>query len=140
MLLLLGSCAPKNTPKTVAAFAPLNWSTLAGAPFTLTALTVKGKETPLPATRRPTIQFGDNGAVSGMAGVNRYSTAATVSGKDSLAWTSPVAATKMAGPPEAMALENAFLQALEAANKVELRDGKLKLTSTDGVTRLEFQR
>lgn len=138
LLLALGSCTPKATPAGVAAFAPLQWSALTGAPYRLTGLTLKGKATPLPDTRRPTIQFGDNGAVSGMAGVNRYSTGATVSGKDTLAWTGPIAATKMAGPPEAMALESAFLGALEAATRISLRDGKLTLASADDATRLEF--
>jgi len=141
LVLVMTACAPRNAPKTaVAAFAPLNWSSLAGAPFTLASLTVKGKKLVLPASRRPTIQFGDNGAVSGMAGVNRYTTAAAVSGKDGIAWTGPVAATKMAGPPEAMALENDFLQALEAVRKIELRDGKLKLASADGAIRMELNR
>jgi len=98
------------------------------------------KEVSLPSTRRPTIQFGEKDRITGMAGVNRYSVEGTVSGKDSISWAGPAAVTKMAGPPEAMALEDAFLQALQAVTRIEQQGGKLKLATTDGATRLEFVR
>lgn len=74
-----------------------------------------------------------------MAGVNRYAVEGAVSGKDGLSWSGP-AVTKMAGPPEAMALEDSFLQALQAVTRIELRDGRLRLTSADGTTRMELTR
>ena len=94
----------------------------------------------LPATRRPTIQFGEKNRVSGLAGVNRYTVEGAVSGKDGLSWSGPAAATKMAGPPEAMALEDSFLQALQTVTRIELRNGQLRLTSADGTTRMELTR
>jgi len=46
----------------------------------------------------------------------------------------------MAGPPEAMAVEDNFFQALQAVSLIELQGGKLKLASADGATRLELAR
>ena len=86
------------------------------------------------------MQFGEKNLVSGLAGVNRYTAEATVSGKDGISWIGQAAATKMAGPPEAMAVEDSFLQALQAVTRIELRGGKLKLASADGATRLELTR
>jgi heat shock protein HslJ len=48
--------------------------------------------------------------------------------------------TKMAGPPEAMAVEDSFLQALPALTRIELKGRRLKLTSADRKTRLELTR
>jgi len=142
LVLVLVSCAPKNMAKAAPA-APLpaiKWSDLAGAPFTLTSMTVKGKEIPLPATRRPTMQFDEKSRVSGLGGVNRYTTEGAVSGKEGISWTGSPISTKMAGPPEAMAVEDNFFQALQAVSLIELQGGKLKLASADGATRLELAR
>ena len=142
LAIVLASCAPNNAPKAASAapFSTIKWSDLVGAPFTLTSLAVKTQKIALPATRRPTIQFAEKNRVSGSAGVNLYAVEGAVSGKDDLSWSGPAAATKMAGPPEAMALEDSFLEALQAVTRIELRDGQLRLTSADGTTRMEFNR
>ena len=103
-------------------------------------MTVKMKKIQLPATRRPTMQFDEKNRVSGLSGVNRYTTEAAVSGKDGISWTGPAVSTKMAGPPEAMVVEDNFFQALQAVSRIELQNGKLKLASADGATRLELTR
>ena len=142
MVLVLASCAPKNASKAASAepFSTIKWSDLAGAPFTLTSLAVKMQKIALPATRRPTIQFGEKNRVSGLTGVNRYTVEGAVSGKDGLSWSGPAAVTKMAGPPGAMALEDSFLQALQAVTRIELRNGRLLLASADGTARMELTR
>ncbi len=98
------------------------------------------KEVSLPKTRVPTLQFSQTNLVSGFAGVNRFTAEATLSGKNILTWTGPAAATKMAGPPEAMSLENQYLDSLQQATRVELSGKTLTLTSPDGSTRLVFSR
>ena len=70
----------------------------------------------VPVTDRPpTILIASDGKVSGFAGVNRYFTQATF-GNTITAVTplqfGPVGATRMAGPPERMALEAAFTSML----------------------------
>jgi heat shock protein HslJ len=142
LVLVLASCAPKNTSKAPsgALFSSIKWTDLTGAPFILTSLTLKMKEIQLPATRKATMQFFDTNRVGGNAGVNRYTVEATVSGKDSIAWTSSPITTRMAGPPEAMSMESDFLQALEAVTRIELEGGTLKLASADGSVRLALTR
>jgi heat shock protein HslJ len=138
-VLILASCTStkiqKVPPPPVAAKPP----DLAGAAFTLSAITVRGKEIPLPATRRPTMQFTETNRVSGLAGVNRYSGEATLTGNDGIAF-GPMIATKMAGPPDAMLLESNFLDALGSVARIEYRAGILKLSTADGATRLELTR
>jgi heat shock protein HslJ len=142
LVLLFSACAPKNASKTPdpAPFLALRWADLAGPAFTLQALSVNGKPVPLPASRRPTIQFDVQGQASGMAGVNRYSVEAVLDGKNGITWAGPAVTTKMAGPAEAMALENAFLAALQSATRLAMQGSVLKLNSKDDSTRLEFGR
>lgn len=65
--------------------------------------------------RPPTLLIGADGRASGFAGVNRYFADATL-GNTITAVTplrfGPVGATRMAGPPERMALEDAFVAML----------------------------
>ena len=142
LVCFLASCAPKNAQKgaLLTPISTLSWASLVGQPFELSAFRTAGKEITLPATRRPTIQFRDGGGVNGLAGVNRYSTAAEIDGRGGISWKGSPAATKMAGPPEAMALEDNFLQSLQSVTKISLAGGKLQLASADGSTRLEFSR
>lgn len=92
-------------------------------------MTLRGQAVALPDGRRPTVGFPAADEVSGFAGVNRYT----------MRWPGgPATATKMAGPPAAMALENQFLEALQLVTKIERTAGGVRLTSPDGTTRLEF--
>ncbi len=124
---VFASCSPKNTTKN--AVLPPVFD--AKTSFSLRAMTLRGQAVALPDERRPTVQFAAADQLSGFAGVNRYS----------LAWPGgPATATKMAGPPGAMALENQFLEALQLVTKIEPVAGGVRLTSPDGATRLEFSK
>ncbi len=57
-----------------------------------------------------------------------------------LEWGAPLGSTMMAGPEPLMDQETAFLQALQAARKFSLREGRLVLEDDTGRTRLEFER
>jgi heat shock protein HslJ len=83
----------------------------------------------------PTIAFDAGGAVSGTTGVNRYTTTAEpaqlAEGRVALR---PIAATKRAGPPEAMRRETQFLDALRkvrvwklSGRTLYLEDGRKEL-------------
>lgn len=82
----------------------------------------------------PWLELGEDGAVAGHAGVNRFSgradAAALRSGTFS---TGPMAVTRMAGPPERMELEQRFLAALGEANRVRVRAGRLELARDERV-------
>ena len=134
-VLTMMSCASTKTQKVSNPAPAAKQSDLAGAPFTLSAITVKGKEVPLPATRRPTMQFTETDRVSGMAGINRYSGGVSLSATGGVTF-GPMIATKMAGPSDAMELEAGFLDALSTVTRMEYQAGKLKLATADGATRL----
>lgn len=83
----------------------------------------------LPAgARAPSLNFLQDGKVSGFAGVNRLTSQLDISklaaGEFSLA---PAATTRMAGPPELMNIENQFTTLLGRANQFKLDDNRLTL-------------
>ncbi|MGE5211255.1 MAG: META domain-containing protein, partial [Acidobacteriota bacterium] len=88
------------------------------------------------AVMRPaSLRFGDDGRVTGSTGVNRMFGGYDIT-DGRLSITTP-GTTLMAGPPEAMATETAFLRALAAGGEVAV-DGD-RLTVGDGETRLTFR-
>jgi uncharacterized lipoprotein YbaY len=84
--------------------------------------------------RPASLRFGDDGRVTGSTGVNRVFGGYEIT-DGRLSITTP-GTTLMAGPPEAMATETAFLQALTDGGEVAV-DGD-RLTIGDGETRLTF--
>ncbi len=88
--------------------------------------------------RTPTINFGQDGTVSGFSGVNRFSGKTDLSqlaqGKFALPNTM---STKMAGPPLANELENKFLGALTSVDGAKMQDSSLLLTK-GGETLMRF--
>ncbi len=79
-----------------------------------------------PGARRPTLQLdADRGQVSGFAGVNQFSGSYEL-GADYLSFGA-LAATRMAGPPEMMAAEQIYLEALSRVDGWRMREGRLEL-------------
>lgn len=75
----------------------------------------------------PTVTFVADGKVHGTAGINRYHSTIDIAAFDKGQWRpGPVMVTRMAGAPEAMQLEAAFLGALETATDLMLVDGRLQ--------------
>lgn len=83
-----------------------------------------------------TIEFTAD-EVSGFAGVNRYMGSYETASDGTIKF-GPLATTKMAGTPEAMAAEAAYLRALEAANHYSADKSELTLVDPLGVT-LEYK-
>lgn len=79
-----------------------------------------------PTDRPPTLLIGADGRASGFAGVNRFFAEASI-GNTITAVTplriGPVGATRMAGPPERMALEQAYTAMLESARSAVVTAG-----------------
>ncbi|MEI2785827.1 MAG: META domain-containing protein [Candidatus Nanopelagicales bacterium] len=92
-------------------------------------LLVDATGTPNPASFRVTLRFSD-GQVAGQGPVNRYSGQVTL-GQGTIQ-TSAVASTKMAGPPEATAAEQAYFDALGKATTWEVMDEMLTLSDATG--------
>jgi heat shock protein HslJ len=96
---------------------------------------VKLGDKPLPAEDAPTLRVTADDKVSGFAGVNRFfgglATEKTLFG--------PLGMTRKAGPPEAMAIENAYTKALGEATRFTIKDDQLTLFVGDK-PRLVFER
>ncbi|MGH8924093.1 MAG: META domain-containing protein [Acidimicrobiia bacterium] len=69
------------------------------------------------------------GRVSGQVGVNRFS--ATYSLSEGTIHVGPVRTTRMAGPPDQMALESKFLAGLEGDRPMSIEDDQLVIGSAD---------
>lgn len=115
-VLLLAACGGDAVPTL---------DDLAGS-WTLVA--VGGEE--VTAAKPPTLTVTTAGEVSGHAGVNRYSGRIDLSAPAPLG--GPMAVTRMAGPPEQMALEQAFLQGLAGARTFTIDGDRLTARDEDG--------
>jgi len=73
------------------------------------------------------------GKTNGSGGVNSFSGTYEASGDSSISF-GPLASTRMAGPPEAMAQEAKFFAALEVAKHFEISKGKLVLSDSGNNT------
>ena len=83
----------------------------------------------------PTLRIGEDGRLSGLAGVNRIAGALDTEALLSGRWaTGELAATKMAGPEELMKLESRVLKALSQATSAKLENGTLILAGRGGET------
>ncbi|MDO8964920.1 MAG: META domain-containing protein [Coriobacteriia bacterium] len=81
-----------------------------------------------------TVTFGTDGKVSGHAGVNSFS--GTYEATDATVKVGALATTRMAGPPELMAEEAAFLKALEASTEWSISRGRLEMRDASGATQI----
>jgi heat shock protein HslJ len=85
----------------------------------------------------PDLRVFEDGKVAGVAGVNRFN--AEIQATDGRVLFGPVATTKMAGPPEAMELENTYLARLGAVSSYEVEGDTLRLWAGDNEA-LTFER
>jgi len=134
--LLVGGCASSSDSTSSSAPKPAPAFPLAGPSWQLVELDGK----PVPATeglQRPTLQL-DAGFLraSGNGGVNRYTASYELSGLALRFGT--IAGTKMAGRPEAMALEDAYFKALPTVSSWSITGNHLELKSANK-TVLRFQ-
>lgn len=78
--------------------------------------------------RIPTMTIGKDGSVHGNGGVNRYSSSVDVAALKNGSWRmGPAQLTRMAGPEDAMALEQAMLDAMRQADGARMEGDKLAL-------------
>jgi heat shock protein HslJ len=98
---------------------------------------IDGKKVEIAAERAPNLTFDANGRVHGYAGVNRYFGECAHRG-DAVKFDK-LGSTRMAGPPERMALEDSFLKALGRVDACAGDAHALRL-SAGGAVILEFTR
>ena len=123
--------APEAPEKSAAAPMPalqteLEAADLAGTEWVAT--TIQGE--PVGEEIVSTMSFDAEGGVSGSAGCNRYFGSYAMEG-DAIAF-GHLGATQMMCPPEQMAREDRFLDAVARAARVQRRNGTLTLSSAEG--------
>ena len=99
---------------------------------------VNGRLVPPLATEKPgavglTIEFTTPTKLAGNSGINKYG-GSYAAKKDGSIEIGPLASTMMAGTPEMMGQEDAFLSALERAASYQLENGGLTLADDEGKT------
>ena len=94
---------------------------------------------PLIEDTKNTFACDENGKVAGVASLNRYFGNFRLKEDGEIIWSKAFGMTRMAGPPELMAQEAKFMQALPQTLRMYLKKEKLLLISTDNSTVLEFQ-
>ncbi|HMO66454.1 MAG TPA: META domain-containing protein [Verrucomicrobiota bacterium] len=137
---LLAGCA-SSSPKSMSTPVPATTANLAPlreADLKLARLVADGQTITVPAERPPALQFLADGGVAGFAGVNRFNGAFTLGPEGTLTWGPGLAATRMAGPPERMALENAFMKALPATTRLGVLPYGVVFQSEDGKNVVEL--
>jgi heat shock protein HslJ len=122
-----------QTPVTQAAL-----DALGKAELELALFREGGADKALPE-RKPTLAFGQAGRAAGFSGVNRFQARYQLSAGGVMQYDTGMPMTRMAGPPEAMAFETAFLKALGGKKTATLRDGVLRLQGEGGLM-LEFRK
>ena len=90
--------------------------------------------------RYPDPAFGSDGRVTGYGGVNRFAGTYKFSPQGVLSFPAPgLITTRMAGPPEIMDKERAYLKGLAQATRAIVAKDGLQLQNEDGATVLVFE-
>jgi heat shock protein HslJ len=140
LLVCLGACGTLGggesgsqiiTAQTVKKLHQRDWD--------LKGLTIEGRQIVMDVDATITIRFDAEGKVGGLAGINRYTGAYSVSAEGKLGWIKPgFAVTQRAGPPEVLDKERAYMEALGKVDAVILTGHTLLLQSDGASTILTF--
>jgi len=138
-LACLAGCntAGDETVESTSVITSENISQIVGVRWTLQKMTLNGNEYDL-AGKRPYIEFRNNGQVSGFASINRCSGSMQLDDQGRARW-SPLASTRMAGPPELMQQESIFLEALQRVQRLSLEGIHLHAQSEEDQVELVFR-
>jgi heat shock protein HslJ len=121
--------------KFTRATATQGLSELLNVELSLVRFIANGREIVLPASPTITLTLQDAGKLSGHSAVNSYAGGFTATSDGNIAIQGLIA-SQLAGPPELMALETAYFDALSVVRKVEVRGDHVILQND--TTSLEF--
>jgi heat shock protein HslJ/uncharacterized protein YecT (DUF1311 family) len=112
-----------------------------GAEWRLTDWIVNGAPRQLVADSNVTIAFNPSGKLSGNASINAFSGSFRFDAEGRLQWPrTGFTLTRMAGPPDLLAQERAFLDSLRRTVHYHSDGQQLMLESANGTTILKFAR
>lgn len=127
-----GALAPRPAPTAPAAPA----AALRGTEWTCTWISNAGREITPAGDDAPTLRIEPPANATGRGGINRFGGPAELAagepGPSGTIGFPAIAATKMAGPPERMALEGAYFGALRAARRYAIEGDQLTLFGEAG--------
>ena len=137
-LVFLGGCntAGDETAKSTAVVTSENIGRIVGVRWILQKINIDGTEYGLTGDR-PYIEFSNGGRISGFASINRCSGSMQLDDQGRARW-SPLASTRMAGPPELMKQESIFLEALSRVQRLSIEGTDLYAQSGDDQVELVF--
>ena len=111
---------------------------IAGIEWQLKIMKVDNESIPLIKDTKNTFSCDENGKVAGIASINRYFGNFSLKEDGEILWSKAFGMTRMAGPPELMKQEAAFMQALPQTSRMYLEASTLTLISKDESTALGF--
>jgi heat shock protein HslJ len=129
----LGACGGEEASRHI------TLSELSGPTWQLERMKSGGTEAEVSKEVLITLRVDAGGQVTGRSAVNRYFAKLNGGGSEPIQFsTSGIGSTRMAGPPDHMKLESAYLSALARVRSGTRRDTSLILRSEDGSDILEF--
>ncbi len=111
---------------------------ISGIEWHLTKMKMADKSISLIENSKTTFSCDKEGKVAGVASINRYFGNFNLKENGDIVWNQAFGMTRMAGPPELMEQEAAFMHALPQTARMYLKASKLILISKDKSTTLEF--
>jgi len=118
---------------------PRQLKDVAGMEWHLIIMKIDNESIALIEDTKNTFSCDENGKVAGVASLNRYFGNFSLQENGEIIWSKAFGMTRMAGPPELMAQETKFMQALLQTSRIYLKKETLLLISADNSTVLEFQ-
>jgi heat shock protein HslJ len=117
---------------------PQRLKDIAGIEWHLKKMITDNKSIPLIEDTENTFSCDAEGKVAGVATINRYFGNFNLKENGDIVWNKAFGMTRMAGPPELMAQEAAFMEALDHTSRMYLNGSWLTLINENESTRLEF--
>ena len=137
---VLAGCAGPGKDSGPAMITSANLDRLVNREWLLKNITVDSQRVIMHVDATQTVQFGSDGRVIGYGGVNRFAGTYKFSPEGVLSFPAPgLVTTRMAGPPEIMEKERAYLKGLAKVTRAIVAQNGLQMQSEDGATVLVFE-
>jgi heat shock protein HslJ len=139
--LILGACTATRPAGKVPPLTPEIMTTIGGIEWKLGRWNAGGGAVALAPGAEVTLVLGKTGTVEGRGPVNRYFGSFKLGADGRIDWSAPgFGTTRMAGPPELMDQESAFLRDLAQTTRCHAAISALIFRTENGSVELEFTR